>query len=209
MQKDRLDVDRRFEELTAHIRFTDEVSFKLLGFVPLLSVTGIAAVLLKGDARFSPLLMLLSLFAAVITWALFAWELRNIQMCSWCRDRAAELESDSEDLPLAAGHFSRFPDAFRKLGKTAAEKVVYSSTVFAWLLLPIVSEVSTKNLETRPIELLTWWLYLPCAAVVAVATVLLLRARISLEPKPLTNNRNTKKAPNPYEAPDGQGTDAP
>ena len=48
----------RWRELCAQIRSTDDVSFKLLGFVPLLSLASISATLLTAQAQFSPLLVL-------------------------------------------------------------------------------------------------------------------------------------------------------
>jgi hypothetical protein len=195
MEQDRLNADRRFEELMAHIRFTDEISFKLLGLVPLLTVAAIAAVLLKGEVESSVLLLLLSLFAATITWALFAWELRNIQTCSWCRHRAAEIESDFGELRLSVGHFSRFPEAFLRLGKTAAEKVVYSSTILGWLLLPVAAAMQDSG--RPPVETLPWRIYLFGAVVVAVATVLLVLAPTPLKPKRLKDSRERTESPNP------------
>src|SRR6266571_2454828 len=90
-----LSPDRRFQELCAHIGTTDEISFKLLGLVPLVSGAGIAAVFLKAEVQPSALICLLSLFAAIVTMALFCWERRNIQICKWLRDQAANLEAES------------------------------------------------------------------------------------------------------------------
>src|SRR5262245_61779994 len=109
--------DRRWQELCTHIRTTDDVSFKLIGLVPLVSIAGIAASLLKAEPKFTPLVALLSLFAAAVTLALWIWERRNIQTCLWLRARAAKLEEQvlGSSTP---GHFYAFPVSPAGLGKT-------------------------------------------------------------------------------------------
>jgi hypothetical protein len=129
-----LSEDRRFQELCAHLRTTDDISFKLLGLVPLVSAAGIATVFLKAEPRLSAFVYFVSLFASTVTLAFFIWERRNIQTCKWLRDRAAELEASAIDGSSDKGHFVGFPRS--PLGKTEAEKVVYAATVFAWLALP-------------------------------------------------------------------------
>ena len=135
-EADGLSSDRRFQELCTHIRTTDDISFKLLGLVPLISGAGIAAVFMKGEAPPSAAVYLLCLFAAAVSLALFCWELRNIQICTWLRDRAAELESASGGQGAPRGHFLQLPEARLGLGKTEAEVAVYAVTITAWLLLP-------------------------------------------------------------------------
>src|SRR6266487_1755543 len=83
-----------YAETCANIRATDEISFKLLGIVPLLSGATLVTFFLKGPVAVekAPLIITLSLFAALITLGLFRWELRNIQTCSWLRSRAEALE---------------------------------------------------------------------------------------------------------------------
>lgn len=127
--------DRCWQEICAHIRTTDDISFKLLGLVPLVSIAGIAASLLKAEPKFTPLLALLSLFAATVTLALWIWERRNIQTCQWLRAQAAMLEEQVFGASTP-GHFFAFPTAPARQGKTEAEKLVYGLTIAAWLLLP-------------------------------------------------------------------------
>jgi hypothetical protein len=139
--------DRRWQELCTHIRTTDDISFKLLGLVPLVSVAGIATSLLKAEPKFTPLVALLSLFAAAVTVALWIWERRNIQTCKWLRERAAKLEEPfcSASTP---GHFFAFPKEPGGQGKTKAEKLVYGLTIASWLLLPaavFASDSTARN----------------------------------------------------------------
>src|SRR4051812_22469906 len=83
-----------YEEICTNIRTSDDISFKLLGFVPLISGSG-AAILTLGkiwtDVS-SIAIIMISLVAAVVTFGLFKWELRNVQKCNWLIARAAELE---------------------------------------------------------------------------------------------------------------------
>ena len=172
-------VDRRFQELTAHIRFTDDVSFKLLGLVPLLSASTIVAVLLKNELKGSALLILLSVFASIVTVGVFAWELRNIQICRWCRDRAADIEMQG-DMNSPAGHFYRFPGAFLGFGKTEAEKLIYATTIVAWLLLPTIEPAASESSRTASIlrDVYPWG-----AGVILVATLVLVFAPTPLKPR--------------------------
>ena len=132
----------RYSEICADIRTTDDISFKLLGFVPLVSGIGIFAVLdlLGGNVASWPTTVFASLFGATITFALFRWELRNIQTCRWLRDRAASIEKD--ELKLTVGPFLGREKAPKflgiELGKTQAEKLLYTTTIAAWLSLPAV-----------------------------------------------------------------------
>jgi len=72
--------EKRYEQICASIRTTDEISFKLLGLVPLLAGAAIG-VILGGKLAESPFVVFTSLFGAVVTVGLFGWELRNIQIC--------------------------------------------------------------------------------------------------------------------------------
>ena len=132
----------RYSEICTAIRTTDDISFKLLGLVPLVSGAGIFAVLdlLGGTVASWPTTVFASLFGATVTFALFRWELRNIQTCQWLRDRAKEIEQD--ELKLTVGPFLGRERAPRVLGiewgKTQAEKLLYTTTIAAWLSLPAV-----------------------------------------------------------------------
>ncbi len=56
-----------YDKWTADIRATDEISFKLIGIVPLVSGTGLITILFADDAPPPRILITLSLFAAAIT----------------------------------------------------------------------------------------------------------------------------------------------
>ena len=83
-----------YEEICTNIRTSDDISFKLLGFVPLISGSGAAILTLGqiwGDTS-SIAVLLISIVASIVTFGLFKWELRNVQKCDWLIARAAELE---------------------------------------------------------------------------------------------------------------------
>jgi hypothetical protein len=128
--------ERVYIETCANIRATDDISFKLLGFVPFLSGATLMAFFLKepfGPEK-APLIITLSIFAALITFGLFRWELRNIQTCSWLRLKAKALEKEI----IASAKVPEQPNPPLRIGKTEAAKLIYSITIVAWLLLPTV-----------------------------------------------------------------------
>jgi len=139
--------EKRYSEICTSIRTTDDISFKLLGLVPLLSGAAIVA-LLKGDIAPTPLLGFVSLFGAVVTFGFYRWELRNIQTCEWLRDRGADIEINDFRLEkgLFAGRSQKEFPAPRlfgvSIGKTNAERIIYTTTIIAWLTLPWLNPLS-------------------------------------------------------------------
>jgi hypothetical protein len=91
-----LTLERYYSELCSNIRATDDISFKLLGFVPLLSGAGIITVLSAKEKLELPpaAVVLVAVFAAIITVALYRWERRNIGICVWLIARAADVERE-------------------------------------------------------------------------------------------------------------------
>jgi hypothetical protein len=102
----RLSVERYYGELCANIRATDDISFKLLGFVPLISGAGIIGVLSAKEELSLPsaAVILVALFAATVTVALYGWERRNIQICIWLIARAADVEREMLEARLGIEH---------------------------------------------------------------------------------------------------------
>lgn len=83
-----------YEEICTNIRTSDDISFKLLGFVPLISGSGAAILTVSkiwADTS-SVAILLISIVASIVTFGLFKWELRNVQKCDWLIERAAEFE---------------------------------------------------------------------------------------------------------------------
>jgi hypothetical protein len=134
--------ETRYAEICSNVRATDEISFKLLGLVPLVSGTGIFVLLDRSQQpTWSPMVVFAAVFGAAITFAIYRWEVRNIQTCRWLINRAADLERD--ELGLGSGQFyarDPAPTLFgRRIGKTEAERLLYWTTIAAWLLLPVIA----------------------------------------------------------------------
>jgi len=168
-----------YDQLSADIRATDDISFKLMGMVPLVSGTGLVALLFAKDGPSPPILKLLSLFAAAVTLGLFRWELRNIQNCRWLIKYADELEKKALARAGLTKAYVSQPGPPQLIGKTEAEKFIYAATIATWLAAP------TLLLTFDEFGPWLWKPYLPIAAVIALATVTSLFAKV--EPKPENN----------------------
>lgn len=122
--------DKVYENLHANIRFTDEISFKLLAFVPLISGTAIAVTFLKAEAKSIEAICFISLYGSAITLGLFWWELRNIKTCNYLLTCLALFDNtihNKENNP---------PPEPLKIRKAGAEKFIYSVTILSWLIFP-------------------------------------------------------------------------
>jgi len=163
-----------YEELSTNIRTTDDVSFKLMGIVPLVSGTGLLGLLLSKDVLTAPVVVLLSLFAAVVTLGLFRWELRNIQDCKWFIRYVATLEQKAfEGAGWKAAGVER-PEPPQGIGKQKGESIVYAATIFTWLAFPAALALF-KELDDP-------WLKCPYAVaslVIALATLVSVFAPIT------------------------------
>jgi|SRR5215470_14683950 len=189
-----LSVDRRFQELCTHMRATDDISFKLLSVVPLISGAGFAVVFLKAEPRLSALVFFISIFAAVVTLALFCWERRNIQTCLWLRDRMADLEKSVIDQKTRGGHVIGFPSPALGIGKTIVEKVVYSATILAWLALPWFIDVRFM-IDGKDITIPSWLtaIHRVSLALIGAATLLLVLLPVEDPPKTMKETIDSLK----------------
>jgi hypothetical protein len=98
--------DRRYAEICPNVRTTDEISFKLLGLVPLVSGGGIVLLLDAGKRpAWSPATIFVALLGAAVTFAIYRWEVRNIQICRCLIERGAQLEE--KELGLLEGQFHK------------------------------------------------------------------------------------------------------
>ena len=167
-----LSADRVYAETCADIRATDDISFKLMGIVPLVSGATLLTFFLKEpiSANKAALVVSLALFAALITLGLFRWALRNIQNCSWLKRRAEALEN----VIVATSGATRQPKPPLKIGKTEAEKWIYSFTILAWLSIPPL----VSPLERSPCLLGT---YVASAVLIAALTVVSAVAPVRVE----------------------------
>jgi hypothetical protein len=104
---------------------------------------GIFAVLdlLGGKLASWPTTVFVSLFGAMITFALFRWEPRNIQTCKWLRDRAKAIERD--ELKLTVGPFLGRDDPRKFLG-------IYPAAVFVGCVDPGPDRVRLDERQGAP-----------------------------------------------------------
>jgi len=135
-----------YQEICKKIAQTDAISFKLLGLVPTASGITVVATWFQ-RAHFSFLgLLVLGLFGAAITYFIYRWERRNIQICNTFREYAqimeAKITEDQESSPngpyslLSTKRKPHFPGSKKGWGKTEAETAIYLITILLWLLLP-------------------------------------------------------------------------
>jgi hypothetical protein len=139
------DAKQLYDQVCVNVRTTDDISFKLLGLVPLVSGVGITVLLSKDISSFSlPILVFVGIFGAVVTFALYRWELKNTHLCLWLIRLGSDLER--HHFGLTQGQFLDRPPEPAFLGwrisKRTAEKIIYSAAIVAWILLPVVSLIS-------------------------------------------------------------------
>ena len=131
-----LAADKLYAEISTDIRESDNASFRLLGLVPLVSGTALIGLVLKNASPPSGLVRLLAVFSAGITLGLFRWELRNLQTCSWLIKFAYAIQDAAATAHGIKTENLNRPTPPQGIGKTAAEKLIYTVTAFAWLALP-------------------------------------------------------------------------
>lgn len=172
-----------YTHVNANIRFTDDISFKLLGLVPLFSGSGILVALLKSEYFWSPAIYAMAAFGSLITLGLFRWELRNIQTCLWLIKCGASLELEED--ATKAGQFYQRPDAPMGIGKTKAEQLIYGVTIFTWLLLPwlIYTTAQAKTNALPPLNQTLNYIYIAFAAIVGIFTLVSMLAPLNVDPK--------------------------
>ncbi len=146
-----------YTEVCKSIRETDDISFKLIGLIPLFSGASILTFVGSEVSKsLIPVIPFQALFAAAITLALYRWELRNIQICNWQWERAKLLEKSV--FQKDKDKRRQRPKSPSMFGKTEAAKCAYSITVLAWVFFP----AATFNLSV-----IAWLSYLPNTSKIA------------------------------------------
>lgn len=173
-----------YTNLNNNIRFTDDISFKLLGLVPLFSGSGMLVAVMRSEYFWSPAIYAIAAFGALVTLGLFRWELRNIQTCLWLINRGAALEQTEDQ--KKPGQFYQRPKAPMGVGKTQAEKLIYGVTIFIWLLLPwlVYSTEQAKRNTGPPINQTLNSIYIALAVVVGIFAVVSIVAPLKVAPEP-------------------------
>ena len=133
---------RRFEYETlcdAYHRITD-FRGKLLALLPLASGVGVVTLLgndLRGIA--SSYLLLIAIFALLVTVGLYFYENRGVERCKSLIQRGKELE---ELMRFRGGLFRDRPrQRFGFIGSEVAGYVVYGATALAWVAVAIIGVI--------------------------------------------------------------------
>jgi len=154
-------VERRYTEICMNIRALDDNSFKLLGLVPLVTGSAILGVLISKEDVVGPSLYLLSIVGALVTFGLFRWEFRNIQICKRLQMRADEIERNEFHVEPGEEQFAireRKPqpqfknpelDHLHKFigfefTQRRAEMIIYWTAIMGWIALPFAAALSRK-----------------------------------------------------------------
>lgn len=146
-----------YQEICKKIKDTEAISFRLLVWVPLLSGLGMLILCTMSEKLPSWLMIVIGLFGAMITYFIFRWEKRNMQMNDTFRSYAEilevkkiQLEHDNPPFDMSlAGPYSLLrskdkPRLWHSMehlqgwGKSEAETAIYSTTILFWLLLPLL-----------------------------------------------------------------------
>jgi hypothetical protein len=139
------DAKQLYDEVCVNVRTTDDISFKLLGFVPLVSGSGIVVLLNTSTITTNiGLSVFVGIFGAVVTFGLYRWELKNINLCHWLIRLGAELERERFHLnqgQFLMRHERASPPLFfgREFQKPQSERMIYWAAIIAWLSLPILA----------------------------------------------------------------------
>lgn len=164
---DQKSAEKRYAEICDNIRALDQNSFQLLRFVPLVTTAAILGLsFLNIPFR---VLWLISWVGAVVTFGLWRWEMRNIQVCRWLQERADVIERDEFHAPSMMQFALRtkiqregVPVSFKDTGlnelhkmkilgrkikftQRRAETIIYWATILAWLAMPFAVWLSPKK----------------------------------------------------------------
>ncbi len=140
-------------------RATDEISLKLLAALPVVTGVGIGLVLPDGaaDGGESARAAVVGLFGLLVIFAIYRWELRNLQTCGWYLERAAQIEEMYLIPPGEGG--ARIDPPHRRpappslvlvgrripaggIGKRRAENLLYVTVMCAWFSLAVYGIVT-------------------------------------------------------------------
>jgi len=152
-----LDDQTLYHEVCRKIREINAVSFKLLCLVPVFSGLTILTLSFLAEKFSNLTLILVGLFGAMITFFIFRWEKRNMQMRDIFRSYAeiletkkTELENENQSIDVfTGGPYSLLRrqnkpmlwdsmEILKRWGKTEAETAIYIATILFWLLLPVL-----------------------------------------------------------------------
>jgi hypothetical protein len=134
-----------YAQALTSMRATDDISLRLLAAVPFVSGIGISLLVRQPSDAFPAVARLfVSLFAAMVTLAIYRWERRNMSHCRRLRNWAAQVErtyliglpAETRNALGAAPHDDNLSGKFlsRTWGKTQAELLLYTTVIVGWLV---------------------------------------------------------------------------
>jgi hypothetical protein len=116
------------------------------------------------------------LFSAGVTLGIFRWELRNSQNCKWLIRYADCLEQHALNAHQVGAIHHTLPATPQNIGKTQGEKVIYGTTILAWLGLAL-----STGTVTWPLRAEAAGVYIVLAAVILGLTGMSLFAKTDVD----------------------------
>jgi len=146
-----------YQELCSSYRAIDDFRTKLLGFLPLATLTGIL-LLITDQAKmdfaqryFRPI----GIFGFFITLGLFFYELYGIKKCTYLIWAGTDLEAE---LHIKHGQFeSRPPGVLLLISEPLAAGVIYSAVLAAWAFLALAFPQPYDATRLQPQDAARWW----------------------------------------------------
>jgi hypothetical protein len=136
------DLRMAYQEVCKSYHAVDDFRAKLLGFLPLVSGTGIFfllnTTLINGAQRAFATMYLgpIGLFGFVVSLGLFCYELRGIQKCNGLIAVGQKMEAMLD----IDGQFTQREDAVAGfIGKTLAARMIYPAVLAAWIFVALIS----------------------------------------------------------------------
>lgn len=133
---------KAYEEVCNSYHRIDDFRAKLLGFLPLVSGTGLFLLLRDklpnaATETANPHLPAIGIFGATVTIALFFYELRGVQRCTRLADIGKELEMSMG----VRGQFVQWAPSFgRFINEPIAASIIYPAVIAGWLYVALVTQ---------------------------------------------------------------------
>ncbi len=132
---DKEDLRLAYKEVCISYHKIDDIRIKLLGFLPLTSISGLLYVLSKDDLKENR--MVIGIFGIIITVALFIYVLRGIQQCM----NLIRLGCDLEKRMAVNGQFvSHKKSVWSFFNEPIAVSIVYPAVVAKWSYIVLDSQ---------------------------------------------------------------------
>lgn len=179
------DLRMAYQEVCKSYHAVDDFRAKLLGFLPLVSGTGIFFLLnttfsnATQRAFATAYLGPTGLFGFVVTLGLFSYELRGIQKCNSLIAVGQKMEAMLD----IDGQFTQREDAVAGfIGKTLAARMIYPAVLAAWIFVALIS--------VWPQE--AWWIA-PLVFFIGFAGSYTLNLKVKFVKEPTSRKESSKQ----------------